>query len=213
MSDSGRKSRESAGGRCRSKVSSEEPDLRLRKTQSLLSLVLVPTAITLSVLLLSRSHFFIFASSQLASKMASSLPSWPPALPSAQVEHLTGLALDYALSHGLIYRPPYPANSTTPLSASAISAPISLFPSPFPRDLHARALRVQELYNELYARVTLDEPWLEDVVKGCFWGEDGGDDFMRNLWKGWTEVRKQGVTQVRLLLTERRETRRRFRAS
>jgi hypothetical protein len=130
---------------------------------------------------------------------ASVLPSWPPTLTPAQQAHLQTLALDYALSHGLIYRPPYPASSSTPLSASVISAPISLFPSPFPKALHTEALALQEAYNELYARVTMDEEWLEEVVKGCFWGDDGGDGFMRDVWKGWRDVRDAEVKQVRLV--------------
>ena len=134
--------------------------------------------------------------------MSAALPPWPPSLPSDQLSHLTSLALDYALAHGLIYRPPYTSSSAyphVPLSASAISAPISLFPSPFPRELHAKALGVQEIYNELYARVTVDERWLEEVVKACFWGEDGGDSFMRELWRGWKQVRAKGVKQVSTL--------------
>lgn len=132
----------------------------------------------------------------MSSSIPSTLPDWPPALPQSQLDHLTTLALDYALSHGLIYRPPYPAGCSSPLSASSISAPISLFPSPFPKDLHSKALKIQEIYNELYARVTMDEEWLEEVVKACFWGVDGGDGFLRELWKGWKEVREKGIKQV-----------------
>lgn len=42
----------------------------------------------------------------------------------------------------------------------------------------------------------MDEEWLEEVVKACFWGVDGGDGFLRELWKGWKEVREKGIKQV-----------------
>lgn len=132
---------------------------------------------------------------------ASALPPWPPTLSPQQLDHLTFLALDYALSHGLIYRPPYPTPSThTPLSASAISAPISLFPSPFPKDLYQGVLDLQQIYNELYARITMDDEWLDRVVRACFWGDDGGDGFMRDVWQGWKDTKSAGLSQVGLPL-------------
>lgn len=128
---------------------------------------------------------------------SATLPAWPPALTPEEQAHLEVLSLDYALSHGLVYRPPLAPSAALPPQASAISAPISLFPTPFPRALHDQALRLQPIYNELYARITMDEAWLEKVARTCFWDETGGDGFMRDLWTNWNEVRRLGVKQVR----------------
>jgi hypothetical protein len=130
--------------------------------------------------------------------LSTSLPPWPPAITPEEQSHLEVLSLDYALSHGLVYRPWLATGAEVPPQASAISAPISLFPTPFPRHSYEQALKLQPLYNELYARITMDEKWLETVAKTCFWDESGGDGFMRDLWKGWNEVRSKGVKQVRL---------------
>ncbi|CDZ97440.1 Glutathione synthetase [Phaffia rhodozyma] len=136
--------------------------------------------------------------------LASAIPAWPPSLSQPELDHLASLALDYALSHGLIYRPPYPDPSVhNPLSASAISAPVSLFPSPFPRDLYTRVINLQSAYNELYARITMDDRWLDHVVRGCFWGDNGGDSFMRDVWQGWKDSQEEGVKQPLQLLLSR----------
>ena len=129
--------------------------------------------------------------------VGSTVPDWPPALAAEQRAHLEVLSLDYALAHGLVYRPLLAPGAASPPGASAISAPVSLFPTPFPRRLHEQALRLQPLYNELYARITMDEQWLETVAKTCFWDATGGDGFMRDLWTNWNEVRRLGVKQVR----------------
>jgi hypothetical protein len=68
---------------------------------------------------------------------------------------------DYCLSHGLTVRPPAAQN---PLNAVAITAPISLFPSLFPRVCWKFGRDVQRAYNALYAAIAADYEWLEKVV-------------------------------------------------
>ena len=133
---------------------------------------------------------------------------WPPALTDAQQALLTQLATTYALSHGLLYLPPPPSSSPSSQSLSssslptaptgAIHAPLSLFPSPFPRNLFQNALRLQKIYNTLYARIALDEEFLDGVM-----GEVAQvDEFTGELWKSWRRLRDEGITEVRIFIFE-----------
>ncbi|KAH7909680.1 glutathione synthase [Hygrophoropsis aurantiaca] len=120
---------------------------------------------------------------------------WPPALTESQLEELTLAATTYALSHGLLYLPPVAPNTNLPpIPTSAIHAPISLVPSPVPRHLFNDAKALQSAYNTLYARVAMDEEFL-DKVMGAVEGVGRADDFVGTLWKGWKAVRDEGIAQ------------------
>lgn len=125
----------------------------------------------------------------------SSFISWPPTLQPDQLEHLTLLATTYALSHSLLYLPPHsPESPPPPTPTSAIHAPFSLFPTPIPRVQFDLAKRLQKAYNVLYARVAIDEEFLDEVM-----GEGGVasvDEFTGELWKRWKALRVQGIVQV-----------------
>ncbi|KAJ6612796.1 hypothetical protein B0H10DRAFT_2165465 [Mycena sp. CBHHK59/15] len=130
--------------------------------------------------------------------MATTSPSrfafseWPPALSVAQLEDLTLYATTYALSHGLLYLPPVKPQPLIP--KSAIHAPLSLFPSPFPRRLFALARRLQSSYNTLYARIATDVEFLDKVMGGVE-GVGRVDDFVGQLWAGWKNLRDAGLVQ------------------
>ncbi|KAF8158447.1 glutathione synthase [Crassisporium funariophilum] len=117
---------------------------------------------------------------------------WPPSLAESQLEALTLYATTYALSHGLLYLPPADRQPTIP--SAAIHAPISLFPAPFPRKLFERAQRIQRTYNVLYARIAMDEDFL-DRVMGAETGVGQVDDFIGQLWTGWKQLRDEGLVQ------------------
>ncbi|KAG5352949.1 hypothetical protein C0989_011854 [Termitomyces sp. Mn162] len=128
--------------------------------------------------------------------MYPSVPSeWPPALTNTQIDQLTLLATSYAFSTGLLYLPPGERQPTIP--ESAIHAPLALFPSPLPRSLFEQAKRIQGIYNTLYARIALDEEFL-DRIMGTENGVGKADDFIGQLWTGWKELRDQGLAQVYL---------------
>ncbi|KAI0721033.1 glutathione synthase [Cerioporus squamosus] len=127
---------------------------------------------------------------------SSAPPHWPPQVSDQQREALTLLATTYALSHGLIYLPP-PAEVQPPAPTTAIHAPLALFPSPFPREQFELAKRLQRDYNVLYARVAMDEEFLDRVM-----GEQGVgrvDEFTGQLWRIWKSLRDQGIHQSRHL--------------
>jgi len=119
--------------------------------------------------------------------------SWPPTLSKNQLEALTLYATTWALSNGLLYLPPAERQPTVP--SAAIHAPISLFPSPFPRPLFEQARRIQRAYNILYARIAMDEEFL-DRVMGAEEGVGRVDEFIGQLWNGWKQLRDVGLVQV-----------------
>lgn len=124
--------------------------------------------------------------------------NWPPSLSPAQLEALTLYATTYAISHGLLYLPPAERQPVIP--SAAIHAPVSLFPSPFPRRLFELALRLQKTYNVLYARIAMDDEFLDQIM-GAETGVGKVDDFIGQLWTGWKKLRDEGIAQVRTSLS------------
>lgn len=112
---------------------------------------------------------------------------WPPALTDSQLEALHLQASTYALAHGLLYLPVQPPL----LPTSAIHAPLSLLPSPFPRRLFDFSQRIQSIYNVLYSRIAMDEDFLDQIM-GTEHGVGRVDTFTGQLWSGWKEIRDQG---------------------
>ena len=122
------------------------------------------------------------------------LSDWPPTLSRVQLDDLTLQATSNALDTGLLYLPstaPVP-----PIPSHANHAPISLFPSLFPRHLFELAQRLQPIYHVLYARVAQDVEFL-DRVMGAEQGVGKVDDYTGQLWKGWKQLRDEGIVQVR----------------
>lgn len=130
------------------------------------------------------------------------LPEWPPSLTPEQHDHLLLLASTYALSHGFTILPP---NSTTP-PTHTFAAPLSLFPTPFPRHLYQLAKDIQPMYNTIYARIALDWDFLDRVMGGSV---SKVDSFQGELWRGWKRVRDeliQVATPLEILLCRPRLT-------
>ena len=92
---------------------------------------------------------------------------YPPEQSSEEVDHLVSLVEDWSIAHGLAVRPPPAIVSTEvdPHGILATSAPVTLFPSPFPRICFEQAKSIQEAYNALYASISQDEDFLKDMVE------------------------------------------------
>ena len=93
--------------------------------------------------------------------------TYPPALEEKESQRLVQIAKDFTIANGLSVRPPI---SVTPAEADpqgilATSAPVTLFPSPFPKVCFDQAKGVQQAYNHLYARISQDEKFIGQVVK------------------------------------------------
>lgn len=98
---------------------------------------------------------------------ASIYPDYPPALTLAQSEYLLSNLKDWSITNGLAVRPSSAlvSQDTDPLGVLAITAPVTLFPSPFPRACFEEAREIQTTYNELYAAISRDQGWLSEVVR------------------------------------------------
>ncbi|SRR6266702_2574624 len=126
----------------------------------------------------------------------STFTAWPPDITTEQLDQLTLLATTWALSHSLIYLPPFTPDKAPPLvPESAIHAPLSLFPTPIPRQLFEKALALQRAYNILYARIALDTAFLDEVMGSG--GVADVDGFSSALWTAWKQLRDEGVPPVR----------------
>lgn len=103
------------------------------------------------------------------SNMAESIYSnYPPDLSPAQQKFLVTSVKDWAIQHGLAVRPS-PAIVPTETDSNGVlatNAPVTLFPSPFPKACFEEATALQEIYNELYAMITCNEEWLGKIVEG-----------------------------------------------
>lgn len=88
------------------------------------------------------------------------LPSYPPSLEPKALSCLVTSLTDYCLSHGITVRPSNPSEGDH-LSSHA---PVTLFPSLFPRKAWDQALKVQTIYNVLYARIANDVDWLGGIM-------------------------------------------------
>ncbi|KAK0528162.1 Glutathione synthetase [Tilletia horrida] len=146
------------------------------------------------------------------SSTQAALPAWPPAFNEEQLRALASAGTDYALAHGLVYRPLAPASSALsslagPPTDSVIHAPFSLLPSPFPRELFERAHgpldpsssggrtesantahSLPALYAYVYARITVDHAFLERVIGA---NVAKVDEFQGELWKRYLAVREE----------------------
>lgn len=93
--------------------------------------------------------------------------SFPPKASEEQLEYLVQIVKDWAIFNGLVVRPnpAFISNEVNPNHVVATNAPVTLYPSPFPRTCFENAQRLQTVYNELYAAIASDEEWLGEIMK------------------------------------------------
>lgn len=93
--------------------------------------------------------------------------SYPPVLDDQESERLVQIVKDWTVGNGLAVRPPASVTpaEVDPRGILATSAPVTLFPSPFPQICFEQAKAVQTAYNELYARISQDEDFISGVVQ------------------------------------------------
>ena len=99
--------------------------------------------------------------------MASIYADYPPRLDSPQQESLVTTIKDWAIQNGLAVRPPPSSvpEESDPRHVLAANAPVTLFPSLFPRSCFEEAKALQTTYNQLYAAITSDEAWLGKIME------------------------------------------------
>ena len=96
-----------------------------------------------------------------------SYQQYPPPLSPDQTKYILSEIKDWSILNGLIVRPSpaYVSREIDPSGSLAVTAPVTLFPSIFPRSCFDEALAIQNAYNELYAAIARDEDWLSRVVE------------------------------------------------
>ena len=84
-----------------------------------------------------------------------------------QTNFLLSEIMDWSILNGLAVRPPvtFVPKDIDPSGALAVTAPVTLFPSLFPRKCFEEARAIQVAYNELYAAIACDEEWLSKIVE------------------------------------------------
>ena len=100
--------------------------------------------------------------------MSSSIYSdYPPPLDAAWEKFLVSAIKDWTIQNGLAVRPPSTLvpQGIDPEGVLATNAPVTLFPSLFPKGCFEEAEVLQVVYNELYAAIASDEPWLGKIME------------------------------------------------
>lgn len=94
-------------------------------------------------------------------------PDYPPTLNREQEVYLLDNVKDWSISQGLAVRPAssYIPDESNPNGALATTAPVTLFPSLFPKTCFEQALSVARAYNDLYSAIASDEDWLKDIIE------------------------------------------------
>lgn len=119
--------------------------------------------------------------------------TYPPELTQEEEQYLLANLKDWSIAHGLAVRPApsFVEPSQDPSGVLATTAPVTLFPSLFPRSCFTEGLAIQQAYNELYSAIANDEAWLQSVVEQLL----DIDDFVTKLWQTHLEVKREGYVQ------------------
>jgi glutathione synthetase len=118
---------------------------------------------------------------------------YPPELSKQEEEYLVSNLKDWSIAHGLAVRPApsFVQPAQDPSGVLASTAPVTLFPSLFPRSCFEDGLAIQKAYNELYSAIARDEKWLQTIVEELV----DIDDFVAKLWQTHLAVKKEGYVQ------------------
>ncbi|KAG0682506.1 hypothetical protein C6P40_001682 [Pichia californica] len=110
-----------------------------------------------------------------------------PALEKEQLNKLVFEATQFGLSNGLIMYPPAPY-----LNYQPNLAPITLFPTPFPRKQFEKSLSVAKIYNKLYSLVVTEFNWLTETIQDL---ANHDKDFTGKLWECYKQASANGIVQ------------------
>jgi len=93
--------------------------------------------------------------------------AYPPNLTASESEQLVSTIKDWSIANGLAVRPPLALvkADADPHGVLATTAPVTLFPSPFPRECFEQAKSIQRSYNKLYAAIAQDQEFLGNIVQ------------------------------------------------
>lgn len=120
-------------------------------------------------------------------------PDYPPDLPEAREEFLLTCLEDYSIATGLAVRPApsFVGPHVDPNGVLATAAPVTAFPSLFPRSCFEEGLAIQLAYNKLYSAISRNVEWLKPIIEEIA----EIDDFVAKLWEIQVEVAAEGYAQ------------------
>ncbi|GMM30044.1 glutathione synthase [Martiniozyma asiatica (nom. inval.)] len=104
-----------------------------------------------------------------------------------QIDSIIYNATQFGLANGLIMYPPAPYSDYSP-----VLAPVTLYPTPFPRDQFTKALRIAKSYNELYANIVLENKWLMNIIDDL---ASHDKDFTGKLYECYLKAKDIGIPQ------------------
>lgn len=98
---------------------------------------------------------------------AHNTPTYPPPLTASEQEKLVQTIKDWSIANGFAVRPAPSVvpEESNPYGIVAVNAPVTIFPSPFPRQCFVQGRTIQTAYNALYSAVSRDEEFLGQMVK------------------------------------------------
>lgn len=117
-----------------------------------------------------------------------------PHLEDEQLRKLIHEISQFGLSNGLLMYPPAPYKEYQP-----VLAPVTIFPTPFPKAKYEKSLEIQTVYNKLYANVVAEHKWLTSIIKQLSIHDKS---FTGRLWDCYLKAQENGIVQnVSLALT------------
>lgn len=103
-----------------------------------------------------------------------------PKFTGPQIQFLLSSIKDYQLTHGSTLKN---VNDEKLHTVQSRPVGVSLVPSKFPRNCFEKAVELQPVFNELYARVSTDEQWLEQEL-GDFLQENTFANILWSIYRG-----------------------------
>lgn len=113
---------------------------------------------------------------------------FPPPFPQTRLDSLIADIQDLQLNDGSILKS-YRHNEHDPVEGNPVG--ISLFPTPFPKELFNEAVDLQPIFSKLYASVAEDEEWLAGALSHLI----RENRFVRIFWEIHKLVKKIGYAQ------------------
>ncbi|KAI9245110.1 glutathione synthase [Phascolomyces articulosus] len=118
--------------------------------------------------------------------------TYPPTQSDTDRQALLNDAIDWAVAHGLLIRPPVEKVSDSFENGSLVThAPFTLYPTPFPRAEFEKAKGLQQPWNTLIHKLSVDDALITEVMKEL----SGVDDFMQKLYEIYLKTKEEGVMQ------------------
>lgn len=90
---------------------------------------------------------------------------YPPQQTEAEHKILLSDAIDWALAHGLVVRPTVEKQAHFSNHSAVTHAPFALYPTPFPRAEFEKAQGLQQPWNALIHKLSLDDALIAEVME------------------------------------------------